>query len=336
MTIIFVSDFPSLNEGTAPFTNGFWRYFKLQLSRAGLKPFDHKFINIFPQPASNAYTFLQPKKPGSCLTIGRGQYVRAEFESALSSFRTYCSRTQANLIVTCGDIATSVLTGDNRMDFSRGRVTTSLPAFNERKVLPVYHPRTVLADLSQEPILAADLRKAGREHLFPEVRRPRRLLHIRPTIDDLELFWQAYLQGPSPIYSVDIETIGAEITCVGVAPTIDRALVIPFFDEEQKDGNYWRTAREERIAWQFVRRILNNMNARTLGQNFTYDVQYFLSRMGIPVRNWTDDTMVLHHSLQPEMRKGLGFLASIYTDELPWKGMHHYRADDRTGKKEDL
>ena len=58
--------------------------------------------------------------------------------------------------------------------------------------------------------------------------------------------------------------------------------------------------------------------------------------MGIPVPSWTDDTMILHHALQPEMEKGLGFLASIYTDEGQWKRMVKHRSADRTGKKEDL
>jgi hypothetical protein len=42
--------------------------------------------------------------------------------------------------------------------------------------------------------------------------------------------------------------------------------------------------------------------------------------------------MLLHHALQPEMDKGLGFLGTVYTDELPWKFM---RTKHETLKKED-
>ena len=76
------------------------------------------------------------------------------------------------------------------------------------------------------------------------------------------------------------------------------------------------------------------MSKVSFGQNFSYDVQY-LWRLGIPVPNWGDDTMIIHHAMQPEMEKGLGFLASIYTDELAWKFMHKKKATDRSGKKED-
>jgi hypothetical protein len=31
--------------------------------------------------------------------------------------------------------------------------------------------------------------------------------------------------------------------------------------------------------------------------------------------------MLLHHALQPEVQKGLGFLGSIYTEEPAWKIM---------------
>ena len=70
---------------------------------------------------------------------------------------------------------------------------------------------------------------------------------------------------------------------------------------------------------------------KTVGQNFIYDMRFLWEQYGIPVKNAVDDTMLLHHALQPEMKKGLGFLASIYTDEASWKFM---RTKD-TKKKED-
>jgi len=41
--------------------------------------------------------------------------------------------------------------------------------------------------------------------------------------------------------------------------------------------------------------------------------------VGIRVLGAAHDTMLLHHALQPESLKGLGFLGSIYTDHGPWK-----------------
>jgi hypothetical protein len=42
--------------------------------------------------------------------------------------------------------------------------------------------------------------------------------------------------------------------------------------------------------------------------------------------------MLLHHSMQPELEKGLGFLGSVYTDEPSWKFM---RTDHSTLKQAD-
>ena len=53
--------------------------------------------------------------------------------------------------------------------------------------------------------------------------------------------------------------------------------------------------------------------------------------MGIACRGAAEDTMLLHHALQPEMEKGLAFLGSVYTDEATWKFMS--KVD--TLKKED-
>ena len=42
--------------------------------------------------------------------------------------------------------------------------------------------------------------------------------------------------------------------------------------------------------------------------------------------------MLLHHSLFPELQKGLGFLGSIYTNEASWKLM---RGQDDSNKKDE-
>ena len=39
------------------------------------------------------------------------------------------------------------------------------------------------------------------------------------------------------------------------------------------------------------------------------------------MNNFVDDTMLLHHALQPESEKSLAFLGSLYTDESAWKLM---------------
>jgi len=336
--LLIVSEHPSLNEGSKPFTNGFWRYFKAQMRRVGIDPDEVEWANCINQPAASFFSFTQKEKRGSLSglpALAPRAYLRAEYETELLSLYSHIRNTKPNLVLAVGDLPFMALTHESKLMFARGRITTSIAAAGEVKVLPCWHPRAVMADIKQEPVLFADLAKAKREMGFSEVRRPQRYLHLRPTLEDLEEFWQEFIE-PSSHLSIDIETKGAVITCVGIAPTPDRAIVIPFFDEEKPTGNYWSTPREENIAWRFVARALAAEGKKSFGQNFSYDVQYLWRQMGIPSTNWTDDTMLMHHAMQPEMPKGLGFLASIYTDELAWKFMHKRKSTDRSGKKEDV
>jgi hypothetical protein len=338
MSILILSDYPSFNENTeGPFSNGYWKYFRGQLRRAGIDPKECLWLNCFNKPATSYHSFTQEDKRGAVPgfpPLGRKAWLRTEFSRDLSAVYSTIQRRKPNLILACGEIPLLVLTHQTKLKFARGRITTALAEAGACKVLPILHPRAILSEIKQEPILLMDLLKAKRQSAFPEVRRPQRWLHLRPTLEDLESFWQEYIT-KSPGLSVDIETKSPMITCVGVSPSPDRCLVIPFFDEEKPTGNYWPTSREEKIAWQFVFRCLNTKGTRVFGQNFSYDVQHFLRFMKIPVRSWTDDTMLLHHALQIEMDKGLGFLASVYSEELAWKFMHKRKATDRTAKKED-
>lgn len=336
MSILVLGEFPNLNE-ELPFSNGYWRYFKLKLAQAGIAPADCHYINVFNKPAASSWSFVQESKSGSAPNIGalgRKQYIRMEFAAQVDAVRKYIRTVRPNLVLACGNIATLVAVDDNLASRCRGRITAGLPSIDGVKVLPCYHPRDVLQDEKNAPVFLADLHKAKRESVFPELRRPQRWLHLRPSVDDLEEFWQQYIASAKYL-SIDIEAKGDIITCVGVAPSKDRALVIPFFDEEQKSGNYWEQVRDERIAWQFVARCCAVPHAEIVGQNFSYDAMQLWKRMGIASPAWRHDTMILHHALQIEMRKSLGFQASIYSDELAWKFLLHKKADDKSGKKED-
>ena len=107
-------------------------------------------------------------------------------------------------------------------------------------------------------------------------------------------------------------------------------MVVPFWDSaaERQAANPLPV---EKQFWRLVRKIMA-MPMPKLFQNGAYDIQYFLS-YGIPVVNASEDSMILQHSLYPELPKSLGFLGSIHTDEPAWKLMRRNKAD--TVKRED-
>ena len=86
-------------------------------------------------------------------------------------------------------------------------------------------------------------------------------------------------------------------------------------------------------AWRLVKEILA-LPMPKLAQNGLYDLQYLWRPHGIAVKNYAEDTMLLHHALYIELKKDLGYLGSIYTDEAAWKLMRH-RAKDMVEKKDE-
>ena len=338
MSIVILGDHPALNEVGRPFSNGYWGYFNGVLRRAGIDPAECIWLNCINSPGGSFYAFTQESKSGALTAfpqVAKKAWLREEFGRDIHGLYTTLRRIKPNIVICCGVLPLLAMTHQNKLKFARGRITTSIPSCSHIKVLPVLHPRDVLTEIKQEPVLLLDLMKAKKESAYPEVRRPQRFIHLHPTIEDLETFWNDYIINRTSNLSMDIETKTPIITCVGISPSPDRALVVPFYDAEKPGGNYWATAREEKIAWKFVFRCLNTPGVEVFGQNFSYDAQYLWGKMGIPLTQWTNDTMVMHHALQIEMEKGLGFLASIYSDELAWKFMHKRRVADRSAKKED-
>ena len=74
---------------------------------------------------------------------------------------------------------------------------------------------------------------------------------------------------------------------------------------------------------------------RKILQNAQYDLTYLWQTWGVWVKNVAEDTMLLHHALQPELEKGLGFLGSAYTDVPAWKNMRKISEVARKKGKKD-
>lgn len=258
----------------------------------------------------------------------KGKYVRAEYQPELDRLAEELCSWNPNLIVAMGNTPLWALCGRTAISKNRGTTCLSTHTVSGFKVLPVYHPAAVLRQWELRPTTIIDLMKAKREMAYSELRRPPREVWIEPTLEDLYEFERLNIRS---YLSVDIETSGNRITCIGFAPRPQLALVVPFDDGRRKDRNYWPTQDAERKAWNFVRDILRNPSIRKTFQNGLYDIAFLWRAYGIKVYGAEHDTMLLHHALQPESLKGLGFLGSIYCSEVGWKSM---RTKDETIKKD--
>jgi uracil-DNA glycosylase len=259
-----------------------------------------------------------------------GKYFRPDRMGALARLQSEVAALRPNLIITTGATPTWAFLGSPKIGNLRGNVAESTLCPGT-KVLPVYHPAAILRQWSWRPILIADLLKARDESRFPEVRRPKRELWLEPSLEDLEEF-EPHLAS-APLLSLDIETAHDQITCIGFATSWGHAIVVPFVDRRQPDFNYWPTSEEEVAALRWVRKWLQSPTPKVL-QNGTYDLQWVWWKWGFPIRNYLQDTMLMHHAYQPEMEKSLGFMGSVYTNEGSWKLMRRHRKDETTKRDE--
>lgn len=230
-----------------------------------------------------------------------------------------------NLVVALGNTACWALLSRTGITKIRGTTmeSTLVPGL---KVLPTFHPAMILRQWQNRAVVVMDLTKAKRESEFPEIRRPEREIWINPTLEDVQDFER--ILHKAELISFDIETADRMITCIGFAPDKGLAITIPFLDPSKPGHSYW--SQEEEVAvWKMIRRVLAS-DVPKLAQNGLYDIQY-LWRSGIPVRNLLHDTMILHHALQPEMLKRLGFLGSIYTNESAWKPLRPKQLTEERG-----
>ncbi len=288
-------------------------------------------FNLKPPGSNDIKNLCGGKKDGipNMPSLQQGKYVDAKYEPELIRVRAEVVDQRPNCVIATGATPAWALLETSGIKAFRGAPVYS--SFCGVKVFPTYHSSAVLRDWSIRPIVIADLNKAKRESEFPDIRRPQREILVEPTIADLWQFYEQYIE-PAPLIAEDIENKGKIITCIGFAPRPDRAIVVPFYDlDEKRLGNaYWATQAEEREAWHFVEKV--HREKKIVFQNGAYDINHLWRTMGLPVRGAEEDTMLLHHALYPELEKGLGFLGSIYTDEAAWKVI---RGKNETLKKED-
>lgn len=283
-------------------------------------------FNLRPE-ANNMDTLCASKaEVGQSYTLPplrQGKYIRPEFLPELDRLRDEILGLRPNLVLAAGAVASWALLRAPGIAGVRGYVmpSTLVPGV---KVLPTNHPAFVFKNWSIRVVIISDLIKAWREASFPEIRRPERTLLINPSLAEVgEWFGR-----PAAAYAVDIETKSRSITRIGFARSASDGMVIPFYSSE-RGGNYWPSHAIEMAVWDLVEVALASPTPKIF-QNGLYDMQYLL-RFGLRLRTCLHDTMLFHHSLFPELRKSLGFLGSVYTNEAPWKLLRK----DESGKREE-
>lgn len=296
------------------------------LSQVGIDRKECYVTNVFnlrPQPRNDIINLCGSKTEAIAgyPALTKGKYVKQQYAPELDRLYSEVRTHQPNIIIALGATAAWAFLHTAGIKPIRGFISPSYRTVSERlgrefKILPTYHPAAIGREWSLRPVAIADLDKAKRESQFLECIRPKRLIWIEPTLEDLYEYEQKFIL-PATKLSADIETWQDQITCIGFAPSADSAIVVPFTTERGSGHSYWPTTSEELIAWDFVRRWLTKS---LIFQNGMFDMNVIWSKYGLPCPS-AEDTMLAHHAMQPELEKGLGFLGSVYTDEWAWKFM---------------
>lgn len=250
-------------------------------------------------------------------------YLEPKYLPELDRLRAELLECKPNIVVACGAKATWALLGDSKITSMRGTLTEStlVPGL---KVLPTFHPFAVLRQWSWRSIVIADIAKAARERTSSTISRPSRNIIYSPTLVELRQWISETLAAPPPMLACDTETEKGQVSMISFARSPSDAIVIPFIDSRYPGHSFWPTAEDERAAWDLIDELFISPIPK-LWQNGLYDLQYLLP-LGLHA-TIDEDTMLRHHSIFPEMKKNLGFLGSIYTNEPAWKLMRTEKAD---------
>lgn len=258
--------------------------------------------------------------------MGNGKYLRPEYLPHLARLRCEIGILQPDLIIGFGAVALWALTGNGKIGTARG-VFLDLPS---GKGIFTFHPANILRQYENYPLAWRDLTKA-RSWLNGELTPPlARRLCINPTWEEMEEHLAAFAREPQRPLGVDIETDPRidQITTVAFGWP-EKAICIPFYNKETLAAKcqHWPSVEEEYRAWAYVKKFARLPNPKVM-QNGLYDMQYLLDEAGVILHNVTDDTAILQHSLQPELKKDLGTLASVYLNEPLWKYLRTSAKDD--------
>ena len=200
------------------------------------------------------------------------------------------------------------------------------------KVMATYHPSSVLrqqhVDKTQKPgqyeaLMRSDVRKAVIAGETKELDSPKFELILNPSAGQAEAELLD-IRDNADIVSFDIETKGTAMTCIGFAPSKQKAICIPFYIVSDKTLlEHWADDITKAHIFKLVREVLMS-DIPKVAQNAQFDMTILKGVYQTPVRNLIWDTLCAAHNLYCELPKDLGTLMSLYT-YLPY---HKYLAHE--------
>jgi len=305
--ILLIGEAPGADEARfgAPFVGKAGQLLDDVLEHAGLRRADCRIENV-----------IEERPPGNKLdTLSVEQ-----MQQWMDDFALRMQELHPRVIVPLGNVALNAVLGgrfqkgkqgftwEYKITALRGYPQTLLRSQGMAIVLPTMHPAAVLRQPAWRYRLERDMGRvrAACADLALPLQQPPPVRICRTDADVKEVVQKADgLEDIDWPLGIDIENAGQQVLCVGFGLPHSGSFVIP-----TTMAAWGQQRRAVARAWDAVRTLCNSVLEKAL-HNGLYD-WYVLSRCAdIDIRNFTYDTMYMHHCLVPNDEHSLEYCASL-------------------------
>lgn len=222
-------------------------------------------------------------------------------------------------IVCLGNAAMEAVVNISGINNSRGSVY-DYPDNPQIQVLCANSPALIMRMPQTEIVFAMDMQKLDKlvkgdykPHLIKKI--------INPSFKEA-MEYMHEIQFKHKKFAADIEVIGMETACIGIAPNAHEAMCINFRDY---NDNRFTVEQEYKLLRKFAA-LTDDETTVSIAQNGNFD-SYFMGYKDQLTWQVNFDTLLAHHTLYPRLPHNLGFLTSQYTN-------HPYYKEDISRYKE--
>jgi uracil-DNA glycosylase family 4 len=240
---------------------------------------------------------LRVYRPHFCLLLDQSGYVIRHFRGEKGAVDKWRGSLFMSQVVPAAD----AIYDDFLRDWS---------ATQPVKCMAAYHPAAIQKDYGLSGVARFDMKRLAEELRTDAIELAEDQIEIDLSVDQMVGRLADIRVRRLPI-TFDLEGYVDRVSCIGFGTSANAAFVIPFI---RRDGtSWWDDAGDEVRLWQAVAEVLEDPLVPKVAQNSLYDLFVLAWSYGIVVRGVTDDTMLKHFELFPELEKKLGFQVSIYT-----------------------
>lgn len=171
------------------------------------------------------------------------------------------------------------------------------------KCIASYAPHSVMRMWDNKPLFDLDVRRAVSEASSPKLNLPERHYEVELTCG--QILERLNAIDETQLVSIDIEGgVTQGVSCVGISTDPSSAFIVNIDDFGES---------EQISLMKALGRVLGDPKIKKVLQNSLYD-NFVLSWLWkMPIRNVAWDTMLSSWEIHPELPKGLGTQASVWT-----------------------